>query len=158
MTFGELFHFAGTNTVFTVFLGNKTSECMELLDSDLGAGTKEAKILDSLMSKNVITYIPGRMASKRLGSQHKWPHLTVVLEATNCFKCAYRRGRSAIDPDIVWCEMRRKCNYHKVSEEGCEMFREATKAELETNAHFDYKNIPIESLSEPIDFGGDLSL
>lgn len=82
MTFGELFHLAGTNTVFTVILGEKTSECIELLSSDLGAGTKEAEVLYSLMPKKVIMYMPGRMASKRLGLKHTWPHLTVVLETT----------------------------------------------------------------------------
>lgn len=57
--------------------------------------------------------------------------------AANCFRCAHRRGRSAIDPDLVWCEMRRACDYHKVRESGCEMFREDTNAELERNARLE---------------------
>ncbi len=130
MTFGELFHLAGTNTTFSVFLGEKTSECIDLLESDFGAGTREAEILDGLMSKNVIRYIPGMAACKRLGSPQKMPHITAVLEAADCFKCVHRRGRSATDPDLVWCETRRACDYHRISREGCEMFREATKAEL----------------------------
>ena len=146
MTFRDLFIHAGTGTVFTVFIGENASESIELLDSDLGTSTKEGEILNSLMSKNVIRYIPGKMTSDRLGCGPKRPHITVVLEAANCFRCAHRRGRSAIDPDIVWCEMKSSCNYHKMSEEGCKMFKEATKAELERNALFDYKNIPIESM------------
>lgn len=144
MTFGELFHLAGTNTTFSVFLGDKTSECIDLLDGDFGAGTREAEILDGLMSKNVIRYIPGRAACKRLGSPQKMPHLTVVLEAADCFKCAHRRGRSAIAPNLVWCELRRARDYHKISGEGCEMFREATKSELERNACFDERDAPME--------------
>ena len=66
------------------------------------------------------------------------------MSDADCFKCAHRRGRSAIDPDLIWCEMRRSCNYHSVGEEGCKMFKEATKAELERNAQFDHRNIPVE--------------
>lgn len=66
------------------------------------------------------------------------------MSKVDCFKCAYRRGRSAIDPDLIWCELRRSCNYHIVGEEGCMMFKEATKVELERNAHFDHRNIPME--------------
>lgn len=51
-----------------------------------------------------------------------------------------------MDPDLIWCEMRRACNYHKISGEGCEMFREATKAELDRNAYFDKRNIPMETI------------
>lgn len=68
------------------------------------------------------------------------------MSKADCFKCAHRRGRSAMDPDLVWCEMRRACNYHKISGEGCEMFREATKAELDRNAYFDKKDIPMETI------------
>ena len=66
------------------------------------------------------------------------------MSDADCFKCAHRRGRSAIDPDLIWCEMRRACNYHSVCEEGCKMFKEAKKAELERNAHFDHRNIQME--------------
>lgn len=68
------------------------------------------------------------------------------MSNADCFKCAHRKGRSAIEPDIVWCEMRRACNYLNVQEKGCEMFMEATKAEIERNARLDYRDIPIESL------------
>ena len=81
MTFGELFILAGTNTVFTVFLGERTSEHIEILDSDFGAGTKEAEVLDRLMPKNVLRYIPGKMKSERIQCPIKYPHMTVVLEA-----------------------------------------------------------------------------
>ena len=68
------------------------------------------------------------------------------MSNSDCFKCAYRRGHSAIDPDIVWCENRwsASANYHNIGEEGCKMFKEATKAELEMNAQFDHRNIPVE--------------
>lgn len=66
------------------------------------------------------------------------------MSKADCFKCAHRRGRSAIDPDLIWCEMRRSCNYHNVCEEGCRMFKEATKDEIERNAQFDHRNIPME--------------
>ena len=71
-----------------------------------------------------------------------------VLVKADCFKCAHRRGCSAIDPDLVWCENRwsGSANYHKVLGEGCGMFREASKFELERNARFDYRELPIESL------------
>jgi len=80
MTFGELFILAGTNTVFTVSLGERTSEHIEILDSDLGAGTKEAEVLDRLMPKKVLRYIPGKMQSNRIPGQMKYPHMSVVLE------------------------------------------------------------------------------
>lgn len=78
----------------------------------------------------------------------------VAHAAADCFKCAHRRGRSAMDPDIVWCEMRRSCNYQKVEVEGCGMFREATKYELERNARLDYKGILVDQLPEP-DYPGE---
>ena len=80
MVFGDLFIHAGTGTVFNVFIGENTSESIELLDSDLGSGTREGEILNCLMSKKVIRYIPGRMASKRIECGHKRPHVTVVLD------------------------------------------------------------------------------
>ena len=79
MTFGELFNKAGTNTVFSVFLGENTSEYVEILDSDFGAGTKEADILYGLMRRNVIRYIPGKMPCKRRNG-FPYPHMTVVLD------------------------------------------------------------------------------
>ena len=72
---------------------------------------------------------------------------TGALVTADCFKCAHRRGRSAIDPDLVWCEKRRSVNYHKVRGEGCGMFREADKSELERNARLDYRKPPIEALA-----------
>ena len=142
MTFGELFILAGTNTVFTVYLGERTSEHIEILDSDLGAGTKEAEVLDRLMPKKVLRYIPGKMQSNRIPNQMKYPHMSVVLEAANCFKCAHRRGRSRVDPDLVGCEnMRKYANYHTVQSEGCAMFKEATKSELQRIAALDNMNI-----------------
>lgn len=78
MRFGELFILAGTGTVFDVFLGERTSEHIEILDSDLGAGTHESKVLDGLMEKDVVRYIPGFSQCKR--TVEKRPHMTVVLE------------------------------------------------------------------------------
>lgn len=145
MTFGELFHLAGTNTVFTVFLGERTSEHIDILDSDLGAGTKEVEVLDRLMPKNVLRYIPGKMPCSRIPGQMKYPHMSVVLEAADCFKCSHRRGRSPLDPDLVGCENRTSyANYHKVRSEGCNMFKEATKWELERNSAFDHRRRPEE--------------
>lgn len=80
MVFGDLFIHAGTGTVFTVFIGENTSESIELLDSDFGDNTREGEILNSLMSRKVIRYIPGRMLSNRLGCGPKRPHVTVVLD------------------------------------------------------------------------------
>lgn len=145
MTFGELFILAGTNTVFTVSLGERTPEHIEILDSDLGAGTKEAEVLDRLMPKKVLRYIPGRMQSDRIPGQMKYPHMSVVLEAADCFKCSHRRGRSPLDPDLVGCENRTSyANYHKVRSEGCKSFREATKWELERNSALDHSRRPEE--------------
>lgn len=136
MTFGELFIRAGTGTSFDVFIGERTSEHIEILDSDLGAGTHESKVLDGLMRKDVIRYIPGFLKCKR--TVEKRPHMTVVLEAANCFKCAHRRGRSRVDPDLVGCENKRTyANYHTVQSEGCAMFKEATESELRRIAALD---------------------
>lgn len=140
MRFGELFIRAGTGTVFDVFIGKRASEHIEILDSDLGAGTHESKILDGLMGKDVISYIPGFLKGKR--TVEKRPHMTVVLEAANCFKCAHRRGRSRVDPDLVGCEnMRKYANYHTVQSEGCAMFKEATESELRRIAALDNMRI-----------------
>lgn len=63
----------------------------------------------------------------------------------DCFKCSHRRGRSPLDPDLVGCENRTSyANYHKVRSEGCKMFSEATKWELERNSAFDHRRIPEE--------------
>lgn len=138
MKFGELFILAGTGTVFDVFIGERTSEHIEILDSDLGAGTHESKVLDGLMGKDVIRYIPGFLKCKK--AEEKRPHMTVVLEAANCFKCAHRRGRSRVDPDLVGCEnMRTYANYHTVHREGCDMFKEATQSELQRFEALDNK-------------------
>ena len=68
-------------------------------------------------------------------------HLYEVLSEeakADCFKCAHRRGRSRVDPDLVGCENRTSyANYKTVKSEGCTMFRKATKFELKRNAALD---------------------
>jgi len=147
MTFADLFLGAGTGTVFTVFEGECTSKCTEFLDSDLGAATPEGEALRSLWGKSVISYIPGRQHSKRMGmGVPKSPHMTVVLEAADCFKCAHRLGRSAIDPDLVGCDKRSAwANFKKVRSVGCKTFRKATEAELKARAQFDQRRLPPET-------------
>ena len=142
MTFGELFILARKNTVFTVFLGKRTSEHIEILDSDFGAGTKEAKILDQLMPKKVLWYIPGKMHSERIPCPVKYPHMSVVLETADCLKCSHRRERSREDPYLVRCENKRTYAYYRtVQREGCAMFKEATESELQRIAALDNMKI-----------------
>lgn len=145
MIFAELFHNAVTGTVFSVFEGECTSRCTEILDSDFGQATPEGEVLGELLGKLVIRYIPGFQQSERAGGQ-KRPHMTVVLEAADCFKCSHRLGRSAMDPDLVGCEKRSAwANFKMVRSIGCKTFTKATEAELKARLQFDQRRLPPES-------------
>lgn len=148
MTFAELFHYAETGTVFSVFEGECTSKNTEILQRDFEAATPDGEALREFLGKSVISYIPGRLQSKRMGGQ-KCPHMTVVLEAADCFKCSHRLGRSAMDPDLVGCEKRSVwVDFKKVRSVGCKTFRKATEAELKARSQLDQRRLPPESMED----------